>query len=397
MRRSERSTPITGSSSELLGYSRWRTARKTFQPSPRSSIQSPTCSRPPISPPFSWMMTWRSLSNLSSWSSGRKITSDSQSRPSSKSSDFRCSQKTVSSRAVRALDSPPRRRMTSTTSSSLQRAVPVNSMCSKKWLMPLLASVSLREPTGTWSSSTTVAVPGRGFTHTRRPLARRPRRRSNMPSSRSMGGGWCGGGGGSGMELSGPLEREVNQLRMFIVQRLYLLTCSLPGGFKQDDAPRHRRVERLGLARHGDAHPPGRQSARGLAGAGGFRADDEGRRQAPINLLIGLRGARLGQPERKPGQTLRQAIPAGGQDWEVKVGAHRPANHLRVIGVHCAGRQKDHLHTGGVSRAQDGPQVARVTQAIDHQGQGKWRRRREGGDGHHRQKAGRGLGARGGG
>ncbi|MBM2849111.1 MAG: hypothetical protein HW418_2053 [Anaerolineales bacterium] len=55
--------------------------------------------------------------------------------------------------------------------------------------MPLFASVSCREPTGTCSARKTVPVPGRGLTHTRRPLGSAERWSANMPSSRSCGAG----------------------------------------------------------------------------------------------------------------------------------------------------------------------------------------------------------------
>ena len=93
-------------------------------------------------------------------------------------------QKTVTSLSVAAFTTPPRLSISMLMSAAVGRlAVPLNTMCSRKWLVPASRRLSMREPAPTKMASDAERVSGISETRMRTPFGRVRFRYSTAPNA----------------------------------------------------------------------------------------------------------------------------------------------------------------------------------------------------------------------
>ena len=114
--------------------------------------------------------------------------------PSGRCSASREAEKLVPSRSVQALRSPPTSSIASLISRALRPPAPLNTICSKRWAMPLTRAASCREPASACRPTATVSTPGIVRVATLRPLARVVRR---IMGSADLGAQGSGGNSGA--------------------------------------------------------------------------------------------------------------------------------------------------------------------------------------------------------
>lgn len=143
------------------------------------------------------------------------------------------------------------------------------------------------------------------------------------------------------------------------------------GSGKSDLALRllDRGVEAVGAAEHGHLHE---QVALGFIGFGqtlAFVSNQQETRLFVSRLEIVVAGVEAGpdqlaRPGTEPGDEF---VPARGRDLLREDRAHRGADRFDRIGVGMVIDQDQPARSGGVARAEDGTDVARIAKRLRHQ------------------------------